>query len=353
MTLGAEPQICSRCVLPTTFPGLDVDEDGVCQYCRAEPDAQAQEDQRAQLKQKLESAIDVARESDGSYQCIVAYSGGKDSTYTLLMLAREYGLRCLAVTVDNGFLSDVAIENCKNITDTLGVDHVFFKPAFGFMRGLYTKSLEGGVHAPAAIKRASDVCSSCINLINAHMITVAAQNNVSLIAGGYLGGQVPKDSAVLDINLDRLRKTRSAAMASYKKRFGHEATRFFSIPEAGGGNGSNITVINPMLTVAYHESELIEEIAKYGWRRPTDTGGHSSNCRLNDVGIFAHQKRYGFHPYVFELAELVRKGFADRQQALEKLSRLPNPGDFGDILEKLGIEEADLGRQADASRDAG
>lgn len=332
---------CARCVLPAAFPGLALDEHGICQYCRAEPDPGQAAERRAQSRQRMDEAIARARQNDAPYQCIIAYSGGKDSTFTLSMLVRDYGLRCLAVTVDNGFLSDTAIDNCRRVSDTLGVDHIFFKPAFGFMQRLYTRSLRGGVHVPSAIKRASDVCGSCINLINTHMLSLAVQNRVMLVAGGYLGGQVPKDGAVLDIDLDVMRRARATTLARYRESFGDEAARYFAAPDPpppeSGNNWRRITIINPLLTVAYSESELVTAIAPLGWARPADTGGHSSNCRLNDVGIVAHQRRYGFHPYAFELAELVRKGFMDRDVAIARLERLPRPDDLGEVLGKLGV----------------
>jgi tRNA(Ile)-lysidine synthase TilS/MesJ len=329
---------CTRCVLPGTFPGIRFDAAGVCQFCLEDPAAEA-EARRLELRSRLDLAIDNARKATTDYQGIVAFSGGKDSTYTLMMLARDHGLRCLAVTVDNGFLSDSAVENCKKVTDALGVDHIFYKPAFGFMRKMYTESLNGGVHAPASIKRASDVCSSCINLINTQMIKLAVQHNVSLIAGGYLGGQVPKDSAVLELEIGTLRTGRAATLQRYKTRFGEEAQRHFSLPD---GSSGHLTIINPMLAEVYSEEEIVEKIKDLGWVRPNDTGGHSSNCRLNDLGIMVHHKRYGFHPYAFELAELVRKGFMDRDTAIAKLEKLPVSGDLTAVLSKLEFNERNL-----------
>jgi hypothetical protein len=330
---------CTRCVLPAAFPGLVLDEHGVCQYCRAEPDPGQAAERRAHLRQGMEEAITRARQNDAPHQCIVAYSGGKDSTYTLLMLVRDYGLRCLAVTVDNGFLSETAMDNCRCVSDALGVDHIFFKPAFGIMQQIYLRSLRGGVHAPSAIKRASDVCGSCINLINTHMLSLAVQNRITLIAGGYLGGQVPKDSAVLDLDLDVMRRARATTLARYRERFGDEAARYFAVPDSPPSDRDNnwrrVTVINPLLTVAYSESELVAAIAPLGWARPADTGGHSSNCRLNDVGILAHQRRYGFHPYAFD-GQLVRRDHGSRR-AIARLGQMPRPEDLGEVLSKLGI----------------
>ena len=75
---------------------------------------------------------------------------------------------------------------------------------------------------------------------------------------------------------------------------------------------------------------------------PTDTGRNSSNCRLNDLGILQHSKRFGFNPYVNELAELVRKGLMDREKALGKARAVPEAAEVADIMENLNLSENDL-----------
>lgn len=325
---------CKRCVLPTSFPGIRFDAAGICQYCR-ESDSESI-DAQAELKLQLNEATDTAKGNGAQYQCIVAYSGGKDSTYVLQQLVSEVGLRCLAVTVDNDFLSAAAIENCRRVASALDIDHIFFKPSSLFMRNMYRKSVEGNVNAPAAIKRASDVCNSCINLINNVMIRFAIQNGASLIAGGYLGGQVPKDAAVMELSLVNLVRTRTPMLSRYETAFGARARDYFALPP-GAEAAEALTVINPMLAVDFAEEQIIERIKQLGWITPQDTGIHSSNCRLNDLGIHLHKKKYGFHPYTFELAELVRRGKMDRDQAITKLETEPPADVIADVAKDLGV----------------
>src|SRR5688500_9951370 len=187
--------LCSRCVLSDKFPGITFDAAGLCSLCQDEPPAVEATARRRALKSKVEDLYRSVR-GKKDYDCLVAYSGGKDSSYTLWALSHTYGLRCLAITVDNGFVSEQALRNIDTLTTGLGVDHVYFKPAFGFMKTMDRESLEGGGHVGAAVKRASAVCNSCIGLINNHMIKTALQMEIPIIAGGYLGGQVPKDAAI-------------------------------------------------------------------------------------------------------------------------------------------------------------
>lgn len=310
--------------------------------CREEPKVAEVEALRASMLAQMKKMFAELRDQrKGDYDVIVALSGGKDSTYTLKLLADDYDLRCLAVTIDNGFLSDKAVENSHAVTSKLGVDFMIFKPATEFMRKLYRESLKGDLHPPGAIRRASDICNSCINLINTRMIKIALSHQVSLIAGGYLGGQVPKNGAMLSLDINRQRSLRKAGTQKFTDRLGAEAQRMFDLPEIVPGQQSVVNVVNPLLAIPYNLELILSEIGKLGWEKPKDTGGHSSNCQLNDFGIVTHMRKHGFHPYEMELAELVRKGFMERSEAIVKLEDLPDPRVLKPIAAKLGYNSVD------------
>lgn len=335
---------CTRCVLPATFPGISFDAAGVCSYCLAAADQLEMAEERRRLRTRLEEAIAASR-GQGEYDCIVAFSGGKDSTYTLQQLVRTYQLKCLAVTIDNGFVAEQARQNCQTVTAALGVDFMFFRPAPDFMARMYRTSVTGGgVQTPASIKRASAICNSCISLINNLMVKFALQHGAPLIAGGYIGGQVPKNMAVLDLNLIQQERMRAPHREQYTQLFGPAAAQFFFIRESllEQQPAGRVTVINPMLTVALSEQEIIAAIGELGWTPTTDTGRHSSNCRLNDLGIAIHFRQHGFHPYVFEVAEQVRSGLLSRAEALEKVQHIPDFADLGPQMTKIGIAVDEL-----------
>ena len=81
----------------------------------------------------------------------------------------------------------------------------------------------------------------------------------------------------------------------------------------------SIHIINPMLSITYEENKIFRSLKKMGWKRPEDTGKHSSNCRINDLGIKTHIAKYGFHPYEQEVAEQVRTGTLSRVEAIKKI----------------------------------
>ncbi len=119
-----------------------------------------------------------------------------------------------------------------------------------------------------------------------------------LIAGGYIGGQVPKDTAILELNLDLYMKTRAATIGRYETSFGEDTRKYFDIPEGllQSAQMKKITILNPMLALNIGEEDIISQLAPLGWKPTLDTGSNSSNCRLNDFGIAMHYNTHGFNP---------------------------------------------------------
>ncbi len=110
---------CSKCILPETFPGIVFDERGKCNYCHSYKSLQLEE-----RRIELEQIFDKYR-GKGSYaDCIVTYSGGRDSTYVALKVAKEYGMTVLLVTYDWGMMTKEAQQNWKITKEELGVDHI-------------------------------------------------------------------------------------------------------------------------------------------------------------------------------------------------------------------------------------
>lgn len=336
---------CSKCILSERFPGIAFNEKGICNYCVDEEDKTNNIIEKEKLLFQLEEVIRDSK-GHGDYDCIVAFSGGKDSSYTLMHLVQKYDLKCLAVTIDNDFMSEQAVKNCHSVTEALGVDFVIFKPAPDFMRNMYKVSaINKSFQTNASVKRASAICNSCINLINNYMIKMALLHNAPLVAGGYIGGQVPKDASLINLDLLRREGMRKAMLDKYNELFGKASNKFFSIREdlTNTVNGrKTIKIINPMLTLSVTEEEIIESIKKLGWVMTKDTGMNSSNCKLNDLGIAIHYKQFSFHPYELEIAEQVRNGLMSREYALKKISNIPDFSDLSKQMTKVGISVNDV-----------
>ncbi|WP_133511702.1 N-acetyl sugar amidotransferase [Candidatus Thiosymbion oneisti] len=117
-------RICKRCIYDERVPSIHFDAEGVCNYCRQvenliEQYGTGQPKGEALFVSTLE---DIKRTGKGKpYDCIVGVSGGTDSSY-LTYLAKEWGLRPLAVHYDNTWNSAIATMNIHKVLSGLGVD---------------------------------------------------------------------------------------------------------------------------------------------------------------------------------------------------------------------------------------
>lgn len=116
---------CKKCLMPSTKPDLHLDEEGVCNACRAYE--QRKEVDWVARKKELLIILDKYRSKNGSnYDCIVPVSGGKDSTFQVIKIL-ELGLNPLCVTASTCALTDVGRKNIENLKH-LGVDLFEFSP---------------------------------------------------------------------------------------------------------------------------------------------------------------------------------------------------------------------------------
>ncbi len=114
-------QRCTRCVLPETFPFVEFDEDGVCNFCHH------YEKKNLLGMDALQALLDNNRDSDGNVKCVVSFSGGRDSSYGLHLVKKVLGLDAVAFTYDWGVATDMAHRNQKRMCETLGVEQIVIK----------------------------------------------------------------------------------------------------------------------------------------------------------------------------------------------------------------------------------
>jgi N-acetyl sugar amidotransferase len=163
---------CSRCGLPETHETIAFDAEGVCNICRQHEFKKDQIDWTAN-KKALDALVEEHR-GKYDYDCIVPFSGGKDSTWTLHYLVKEYGLKPLVVRFDHGFLRPKLEENVKRTLRRLGVDILTFTPNWHVVRKLMLQAfLEKG-----------DFCWHCHTGIFSYPMWIALEKKVPLIFWG-------------------------------------------------------------------------------------------------------------------------------------------------------------------------
>jgi len=322
-------KICTRCILPETFPGVTFNSEGVCNHCQK---SEGKDDKLAEDKKKYEQKflelIDDVCDQGGSrraYDVLMAYSGGKDSTHTMSLLKNKYRLRVLALSFDNGYVSDTAMRNIRNVTDALGVDHVFFKPPWRLLKKIFSTAAERDFYSKKTLERASTICTSCIGFVKSMCLKTAIEMNIPMIGFGWSPGQAPVQSSIMKTNPSLARLSQQAIQNPLREVAGPEVDAYFLQEQHYAMTERFPYNVHPMAWEFYHEGMLVEEIKKLGWVSPPDTDSNSTNCLLNAYGNDVHIKRLGFHPYVWEIANMVRDGVTTRDEGYKKIYNDPDP----------------------------
>ena len=326
---------CVRCGLPSNFPRVAFDADGVCDLCRAydviEPHARAyfrtMDDLRA-----LFAASASAHPS--RYDCLMLYSGGKDSTYALCRLV-EMGLSVYAFTLDNGFISDGAKENIREghraarradrVRHDAGDErHLPRQP--GALLQRLQRLLQDDLHAGhAAGPRPAGSRSSSPGSRAARCSRPGCRRRCSATAAS---DPDEVDAAVL------------AARKAYH-RIPDEVSRTLDVRAVPGRwdlrAGRSSSTSTATATSAWTRCSTISG-RTVPWIRPADTG-RSTNCLINDLGIYVHKKERGYHSYALPYSWDVRLGHKTRDAALEELDDDIDPANVRRLLAEVGYDE--------------
>lgn len=329
-------QNCLKCGLGDDYPGIKYNADGVCSVCSEYAENKARADLFWQPMAKFSQHLEDAKaQAAGAYDCITLLSGGKDSVYALYRVA-AFGPRILALTLDNGFISESSKENIERVADHLNVDHRFMStPA---MNEIFVDSL----------KRRADVCPGCFKTIYTLALQVAADEGIPLIITGLSRGQLFDTR----ISLESL-KVDEFTPEDFDRRVLSARKRYHRVDDAVFRNldvsclqsGERLDQIPIVDFYRYCDVELTEVLLflqnKTPWKRPSDTG-RSTNCLINDVGIFVHQQTRGFHNYAYPYSWDVRLGHKTRDAALDELDDDIDMGKVSEILATIGYDEAEV-----------
>ncbi|MEN8802539.1 MAG: amino acid adenylation domain-containing protein [Thiogranum sp.] len=340
---GEEVRYCSQCGLASNNPGARIDASGVCNLCR---DFETYRDRAQAYFSSMEALREIFAQAQarqtGQYDCLMLLSGGKDSTYALYQVA-GIARRVLAVTLDNGFVSDGAKANIGRVVNALGIDHRYLQtPA---MNAIFVDSLE----------RHSNVCQGCFKTLYTLAVETALQEGIPLICTGLSRGQFfetrlsPVQFRENGFDVELIDRTVLEARKAYH-RIDDAVSRLLNVEMFNDDK-----LFEQLQFVDFYRycdvslDEMYVFLAEHApWIRPADTG-RSTNCLINDAGIYVHRQKEGFHNYALPYSWDVRLGHKQRDAALDELNDRIDIEKVHHILQEIGYqEEGYLGESGDA-----
>ena len=324
---------CTRCGLASNVPGTSYDAAGVCNVCRGFDSYVDKAQAYFKSPQALTALVaEMKATRTGEYDCLVLLSGGKDSTYMLYQLC-DLGLKPLVFTLDNGFISDEAKTNIRRVVESLDVDLIM--GGTPHMNEIFVDSL----------KRFANVCNGCFKTIYTLATNLAHEKGIRYIVTGLSRGQFFETRLTEevfqreDFDVAKLDDLVLEARKAYHRR--EDAVSCHLEVDVFRDDG----VFRDIQFVDFYRywSVPLAELHAYlrqrtPWLRPSDTG-RSTNCLINDVGIYVHKKQRGFHNYSLPYSWDVRLGQKTRDEAMDELDDELDEARVQQIMRQIGYAE--------------
>ena len=168
-------KICSKCVLENqTIKKIKFDEKGVCNYCHEYSERKINDIKNVDITFLDDLLQQIKKSKKGKYDCLIGVSGGIDSSYVIIK-AKEFGLNPLAVHLDNGWNTELAVHNIEKLLDKLDVDlitHVLEWEEFKDLQLSFLKASVINAEIPTD------------HAINALLFKIASKKKIKFILSG-------------------------------------------------------------------------------------------------------------------------------------------------------------------------
>ncbi|QAA81287.1 hypothetical protein EI546_05895 [Aequorivita sp. H23M31] len=342
---------CKKCLLPTDYLNIEIDDKGICQHCRnfSKTEFLGPEKLLELVQEPLK------RNQSKKYDCVVGYSGGRDSTYLLWYVVKKLKLRPLAVFSDDLFIPEIVYENMENTCRILDVD----------LRTIKHDNLKKCLphHLKAWIRRPVPESLAVINVgerigYETLVEETAVKEGVHLIFGGRTPIQEEEryKSELIKLSKSPGRQGKMDWIMGYGKQvllnpalvsnlfclklqykeFTVNKWKQKLIEE------NDLTIVYPFYDYVHWVEDELEEILfnELNWKLPEGKINSSRfGCEADTLRQYLFYRTLGYNDTHVDLSYLIRDGQISKEEAKDKLE---DSLDFGEgyieyILNKAGV----------------
>jgi len=314
---------CKRCVISDKYPGVSLNNKGICNLCSL----YKKEDVDVLGEAALNKVLHKYR-NRGKYNCAVAFSGGKDSTYALYLLKKKYNLNVLAITGDDYLASEQAWKNRFNVVKKLSVDHIIVSYDWNLYKEVYRAAIVKSGMRPRAINLVH-------NLMHQKAIYEILQKyNIPLLIMGN-----SQDELNLFKEWERRLNFKSTGIYSYDYwKNWREAyikvlneilpnylrTRIPDIIWSEPRKNDPVSEVKHLPLFRYESFDVEKNIEiikrELGWKLPTDVGGTETDSAGLQFDVCIYRKLHSNEEYAAQISKLIRNRTITREIAWKALN---------------------------------
>jgi hypothetical protein len=318
-------KFCNNCILPETYSGLKLNDQGTCNYCEEyEPIDYLGEKRLEEDVSKI-----LANRTGNKYDCIVAFSGGRDSTYLLWYVVKVLKLKTLAVFVDSKLIPEETISNINKTVEQLGVDIVFKKHEY--LKKSIHHHLKSWLKYPDPATLIN-LCSGCRLGFIKYVDEEAVKQDIPIV---FLGG-TPFEKGLFKRNLISTQRNHSFLFGYAKQVLKNPSlvTNFNSLKiqvneyravmseiKAKDYSYVKLTPFNNYFR--WEEKTIVATIEnELGWKQhPGMKSTYRGDCEIGIIRQFFYNKILGYNDKDDHLSWLVRDKQITREEALERVNK--------------------------------
>ena len=309
-------QICKRCVMDTSIKMINFDEKGICNYCKDYEYRVATElYKEPDRSRKLNLLVDKIKKKGKKkqYDCIIGVSGGVDSSY-VAYLVKKLGLRPLAIHLDNGWNSELAVQNIQYLLSKLDIDlhtHVIDWEEFKDLQKAFIKSSIQNLEIPtdhaitAILFKMADIYGLKYIINGSNLVTEGLHSN-------------QEQGLSIDYRL----------LKHIHKKFGKKKIQTY--PSMDIFNFAYKLIIKkikyiPILNYFdYNKEKAIELLEKrYNWKRYG--GKHYESIFTRFFQGYILPNKYNYDKRKLHFSNLIMSGQISRSESINELSKHPYP----------------------------
>ena len=247
------------------------------------------------------------------------------------------GIRLLCLTVDNTFMSEVALSNIKQVIEKLGVEHITYRPPKEFMEKMYRY---------AFLNLNAKGCSGTVDQFDGDFICdvgrrLASKLNIPMLFIGLSKVQCERILDVFSYESPRQRELRNRTHSGTSKLSdaftSKEISKYFW--QGGSTTESNVArVFFPFYVWEKGEEEIKNELRAQNLLPKKNQSPLVTNNKLIPLMGLVDMAKFGFSSFEAEFAETVRSGTSDRLNWLYTFELLEYASKTGKFISK-GVDE--------------
>lgn len=311
---------CQRCILPENYPGITLDDEGVCTHCR-------------NYTPKPVKGADVLwaairKRTGTTYDVLVPVSGGRDSTFVLCQAVEQFGKRVFALHFDNDFQVPQARQNFLNAVQKFGIEYRIVQSKYHFPRKMVRHAVKAALPF-GLFDLTTNCCVACTYGFRAASYRAAVELGIPNI----LWGDSEPEAITFSYRQSRLKFFFSSRWYHYvlfilytllfQLELWIPKSRFFHL-SAPTTSRTGVRDLHFFDYAEWDRGKIKDVITReVGWSVPPGTvSTWRFDCTIHPVVNYCFKQTYGFSKDFDGFANMIRIGKMEREEALQQEEHL-------------------------------